>query len=95
MSEKRRIQFDSKVRPVYSHLEPIVDLLLDNGNGLSHDYKWGEDRTGFYCHFRLPLDFELIEKAFELPPFVTLNRQSDSVECQRTWASIVGGIPRS
>ena len=94
MSKKRQITFDSKVRPVYSHLEPIVDLLLTNGNSLSHEYRWGENRTGFYCHLQHRLDFDLIESTFEFPSFVRLNRQNDSVECDQTWASIVGGMPR-
>ncbi len=92
MSTKTLITFDPSVRPVYSHLDHIVDRLLRNGNRLTRDHKWGENRTGFYCFLQDPLDFDLIENSFELPEFIRLNRQEDSIECDRTWASIRGGM---
>lgn len=94
MTSKRPIAFDSRVRPVYSHLEPIVDLLLANGNRLANDFKWGIDRTGYYCHLVERLNFDLVDKSFEIPPFIKLNRQNDSIECAQTWAVIVGGIKK-
>ena len=48
VNSKRMINFDPRARPVYSHLDPIVDLLLGNGNRLSYEFRWGENRTGFY-----------------------------------------------
>jgi hypothetical protein len=92
LSTKRIITFDSRIRPVYSHLDPIVDLLLANGNRLAHEFKWGENRTGFFCHLRKDLDFDLIDKTFELPPFVRQHRENNSIECDKTWATIVGGM---
>ena len=89
---KKRITFDPQVRPVYSHLEVIVDALLKSGNHLAYEHRWGENRTGPYCHLAKPLDFALIENTFELPPFVRLNRQKDSIECDQSWASIVGSM---
>jgi hypothetical protein len=91
MNSKTQITFDSSVRPVYSHLEPIVDLLLAHGNRFAREYRWGENRSGFYCLFQYPLDFELIENTFELPEFIRLDRQNNAVECDKTWASIRGG----
>lgn len=92
MNTKSEIIFDPTARPVYLHLEPIVDLLLANGNQLSREYRWGENRTGFYCFLKRSLDFDLIERTFELPSFVRLNREEDAIECDRTWATIRGGI---
>ena len=60
--------FDPAVRPVYAHLEPIVDLLLKGGNKLALPYRWGENRTGYFCFLEKPIDFTLIESAFLLPP---------------------------
>ena len=90
MNAKTAIKFDSTVRPVYSHLEPIVDLLLSNGNSLAKDYRWGENRTGFYCFLQAPLDFDLIEKSFAIPESIRLDRENDVIECDHTWASIKG-----
>lgn len=86
------ISFDPSVRPVYAHLEPIVDLLLANGNQLARPYRWGENRTGYYCFLSKPIDFDLIESAFVLPQTVSLDRSEGSVECDVTWASIKGDM---
>jgi hypothetical protein len=92
---KAPLPFDPSARPVYLHLEPIVQLLLEHGNKLAHDYRWGENRTGFFCHLTRPIDFELVEASFDLPPSILLNRAGDSIECDVTWASITGCISRS
>lgn len=89
---KTPIIFDPTVRPVYTHLEPIVDLLLNNGNRLARDYRWGENRSGFYCFLQQPLDFKLIESTFELPSFIRIDRENNSIQCDQTWASIRGGM---
>ena len=86
------LAFDAAVRPVYTHLEPIVDLLLKGGNKLARAYRWGEDRTGYHCFLEKPIDFALVESAFLLPPNVRLARDEGSVECDITWASIKGGM---
>lgn len=85
---KRKIVFDSTVRPVYVHLQAIVDLLLSAGNELARDYEWGENRTGYYCLLRKTIAFDLIEAEFEIPEFVRMERGSGSIECDKTWASI-------
>jgi hypothetical protein len=86
------IDFDAATRPVYSHLEPIVDLLLRNGNELALPFRWGENRSGFFCHLARPIDFALIESTFVLPASVRLSRGEGSVECDVTWASIKGDM---
>jgi hypothetical protein len=86
------ISFDSSTRPVYSHLEPIVDLLLQHGNELARPYRWGENRSGFFCFLAKPIDFDLIESTFVLPEIVRLARYEGSVECDVTWATIKGGM---
>jgi hypothetical protein len=92
LPQKRAIVFEPHVRPVYAHLEPIVDLLLTHGNRLAHKYRWGENRTGPFCHFSDALNFDLIENTFEIPPYIRLDRQNGSIECDQTWACIVGGV---
>jgi hypothetical protein len=87
---KKKILFDPCTRPVYSHLEPIIDLLLGQGNTLAHKYRWGENRTGFFCHLAKPIDFKLIEASFELPPWVRLTGERDAIECDKTWTTIQG-----
>jgi len=86
------LKFDPAIRPVYSHLDPIVDLLLQGGNLLAREYRWGENRTGYFCFLQKPIDFDLIDATFTLPPSVRLDRDQDGVECDVTWASIKGGM---
>lgn len=89
---KSEITLNPLARPIYLHLEPIVDLLLTNGNELSLKFKWGENRTGFYCFLKHPLDFDLIERIFNIPSFVRLDKEGDAIECDRTWTTIRGGM---
>jgi hypothetical protein len=86
------ISFAPSTRPVYTHLEPIVDLLLQNGNELARSYRWGENRSAFFCFLAKPIDFDLIESKFTLPESVRLARCERSVECDVTWATIKGGM---
>jgi len=89
---KTKINFDPSVRPVYFHLEPIVDALLAAGNSLARPYRWGENRTGYFCFLSQPIDFGLVAKEFEIPDFVRLNEADGSIECDRTWTTIRGGM---
>lgn len=89
------ISFDPSTRPTYTHLEPIVDLLLQHGNQLARSYRWGENRSGFFCFLAKPIDFDLIESTFVLPETVRLARSEGSVECDVTWATIKGGMAPS
>jgi hypothetical protein len=86
------ISFDSSARPVSTHLEPIVDLLLQHGNKLARPYRWGENWNGFFCFLAKPIDFDLIESTFVLPDTVRLARLDGSVECDVTWATIKGNM---
>jgi hypothetical protein len=85
---KRTIAFDSEVRPVYLHLQPLVTLLISAGNVLAREYEWGENRTGYCCLLRRPIDFDLIEAEFDIPDFIRLERGAGAIECDKTWASI-------
>jgi hypothetical protein len=92
MTGKIEIVFHPDLRPVHAHLEPIVDLLLASGNQLAHGYRWGEDRTGFFCHLARPIDFDLIEATFTLPSGIRLDRAGDVLECDLSWATIRGCV---
>ena len=89
---KREIMFDPATRPVHSHLDPLVDLLIANGNAVTTPFIWGDNRTGFYCHLSGAVDFDLIEREFSLPSFIRLDRESGAIECDQTWVSIRGGM---
>ncbi len=85
---KPSIHFDLSARPVYSHLEPIVDLLITHGNSLSGDLRWRENRTGFFCVLLNPIDFDLVSATFDIPSFIRFDYENGAIECDQTWSSI-------
>lgn len=90
----RNIKFDKRSIKPYEHLEPLIDFLIENGNGLARDYRWGENRTGYFCLLEKPIDFDLIEREFVLPPYVRLMKESDAIECDKSWVSVKGNVPK-
>jgi hypothetical protein len=69
-------------------LDPIVDLLLTQGNQLAEPYRWGSNPTGYFCLLTHPIDFELIESTFDLPNAVVLDRRLGIVDYGRGAALI-------
>ena len=66
----------------YAHLDPVVDFLLDHGNRLAHDFRWGSNREGFFCHMAFPIDFEQLQSAFDFPSTILLGRDRNVIYCQ-------------
>jgi len=82
-----------EARP-YSHLEPIVDLLIERGNEVSGPAKFYMDRDGWRCDLKRPINFRLVEERFDLPPSIFLSRSNDAILCQNTWIEIKGNVHR-
>lgn len=80
--------------PPYVHLEPLVDVLLAAGNEIAGPSKFYLDRDGWRADLRQPIDFQLIEERFDLPPSILLAKVRDSILCQNTWVEIRGGFAR-
>ncbi|TEW45740.1 hypothetical protein [Psychromonas algicola] len=69
---------------VYSHMEPIVDFLLQNGNELFYtNSKWGSDRTGYLCWLKKPIDKALVLANFNLPETIKMSETGD-MDCYIT-----------
>lgn len=90
----RNIRFDKRLIKPYEHLEPLIDFLLESGNELARNYRWGENRAGYFCLLEKPIDFELIEREFILPSYIRLMREADAIECDKSWVSIKGSTPK-
>ena len=73
----------------YTHLIPIVELLIVAGNTSTHEGFYF-DRDGWRCDLVDPIDFDLIEKTFDLPSTILLSRENDSILCRNTWVEIKG-----
>jgi hypothetical protein len=77
----------------YRHLQPIVDFLEAHGNEIT------TDKSGFYltqggwvCDFRHPIDYGLINDAFNFPSSIHFGKKENAILCDRSWAEIRGGI---
>jgi hypothetical protein len=72
----------------YSHLQPILDYLIENGNSSVNTYLWGSNRTGYFCHLKNDIDFDGIRKDFDLPNSIKLNESTQTIDCFNTYAVI-------
>jgi hypothetical protein len=77
-------------RPSYTILDPVVDLLLASGNALANEYRWGSNPTGYFCELKSPIDFQLVESKFELPPGLQLIKELGQVDYGLGTAVIYG-----
>jgi hypothetical protein len=71
-------------QPAHSHLEEVVDYLLACGNSLAHEYRWGSNREGYFCHFHKLIDFDILEAHFNFPPTIHLVRARGLIYCEKT-----------
>ncbi|MCI2284314.1 hypothetical protein L3081_14140 [Colwellia sp. MSW7] len=85
----------SKIKPYpedgtaeYSHLQPIVDFLIENGNKSVNQYIWGNNRTGYFCHLQKDIDFEGLKREFDFPESIKFNEEKQSIDCFNTYTLI-------
>lgn len=71
-------------KPLHAHLEVVVDYLLSHGNTLSHAYRWGSNREGYFCYVAKPIDFERLEASFEFPPTIVMGKERNVISCRKT-----------
>lgn len=79
---------DERERALVSHLQPVIDYLLSNGNELEYPLAYGEsdcapvDALGggwqqypegdSICSMKRPINFEDLKMALDLPPSITI-----------------------
>lgn len=91
----KTIKYDKKSNKPYDHLEPLINFLINNGNSLSRDYRWGQNRSGYFCFLEKPIDFSSIEMEFSIPNYIVLDREHDRIDCNKTWTTIVGNVQKT
>lgn len=74
--------------PDYSHLQPIVDYLINSGNKSVNSYLWGNNRTGYFCHLQNDIDFDGIKKAFDIPDSIKIDEKTQTIDCFNTYSLI-------
>lgn len=100
MSETARVQIGQPESPQrgWTHLLPIVDLLLAHGNTLARvdpddGCPFWENKSGYQCTFSKPLDMDLINRHFILPELTGYDPEDDSIFDQKNWMIIYGQWP--
>nr|WP_086939402.1 hypothetical protein [Thaumasiovibrio occultus] len=73
--------------PSYQNLEPILRYLLDLGNAIATDYRWGQDRTGYFCTLTYRIDKAAVLSKFTLPSDVYFS-DSGALWCGATGCRI-------
>ncbi len=75
---------------VCSHLLAILQLLELHGNSCERSIPLYRDKYSEHQRaVNKPIDFDLIEETFEIPSFISLNRERRTVLCQTCWCAIV------
>jgi hypothetical protein len=83
---------DGGERP-FRNLLPIVDALVAHGNRVRPPGRpFYQDRDGWRCDLVAPIEFELIERLFELPSMIEVSRTWGTVLDRDTWIVIEGGL---
>jgi hypothetical protein len=80
----------SDSRRPYTHLEPIVDALIEAGNESMYEKTFFLDKDGWRCDLKKSIDFDLVRERFALPRSVSLSEEHNSILCENTWVEIQG-----
>jgi hypothetical protein len=65
--------------PPYNHLQPIVDLLIANGNESRHPETFYPTKDGWLCSLKKKIDFDLLRDNLEIPESIKLDEEDGSI----------------
>ena len=88
MSKVKIAEYPNKGEPDYSHLNKLVEFLLESGNKPKHEYLWGVNRTGYFCHLTKDIDFNAVQTHFDIPPSIQLCEPEQRISCMNTYSNI-------
>ncbi len=74
----------------FEHLHPIVEYLLNNGNETCSDFIWGQNRTGYFCHLKYKINFDLLLSNFRFPETIKIDEENQIIDCLNTYTIIRG-----
>ena len=71
---------DFNGQPTHKILDDVLDYLLENGNELARNPRWGSNPTGYFSLLKKPIDFELVKRNFEFPDTVILDEKYGEID---------------
>ncbi len=84
---------DRPGEPAMSHLAPVMVALVEAGNTVTYrnqNFGFVSPPDGLNAFLDEPIDFDLIERRFVLPPTIHLDRANDEI-CDDTYLCHVYG----
>ena len=85
---------DRTGEPAMSHLAPVMLALVEAGNRVSQrndNFGFIPQPHGWTAYLDEPIDFDLVERRFVLPPSITLDREKDQILDYYSQAYVIGG----
>ena len=85
---------DRAGEPAMSHLAPVMVALVQAGNRVSvanEHFGFVPQPHGWSAFLDEPIDFDLIERRFVLPPTIHLDRENDQILDDGAQAYVFGG----
>lgn len=85
---------DRAGEPAMSHLAPVMLALVEAGNRVSQrndNFGFIPQPHGWTAYLDEPIDFDLVERRFVLPPSITLDRENDQILDYYSQAYVIGG----
>ena len=85
---------DRRGEPAMSHIAPVMVALVEAGNRVSvrnQNFGFIPQPHGWSAYLDEPIDFDLIERRFVLPPTIHLDRANDQILDDYAQAYVYGG----
>jgi len=85
---------DRRGEPAMSHIAPVMLALVEAGNRVSvrnQNFGFIPQPHGWSAYLDEPIDFDLIERRFVLPPSIHLDRANDQILDDYAQAYVYGG----
>ncbi len=85
---------DRPGEPAMSHLAPVMLALVEAGNTVTYaneNFGFIPQPDGWHAFLDQPIDFDLIERRFVLPPTIRLDRENDQICDDASFSHVYGG----
>ena len=85
---------DRPGEPAMSHLAPVMVALVQAGNRVSFrndNFGFIPQPHGWSAYLEEPIDFDLVDRRFVLPPTIVLDRAGDRIVDHANQAYVIGG----
>ncbi len=85
---------DRPGEPAMSHLAPVMVALVEAGNTVTYpnqSFGFVHRPDGMSAFLDQPIDFDLIERRFVLPPSIRLDRGNDEILDDTYYSHVYGG----